>query len=163
MFCDACGVSVRPDQRFCGSCGKSFSDVPGGAAPRSPYSEGRVARHIQLVGILTMAGSIIGLVWGLSMLRLGHAPFVYSLGHWPHPFRVFSLPHAFGTWVFTCAVAGLIAGWGLMQRLPWARPAALLMNTLAMVYVPFGTLLGLYTLWVLLPREAEQEYRRMTQ
>src|SRR4051794_24138843 len=118
MFCDACGVRVRPDQRFCGSCGKSFSDIPVGAPPRSTYSQGRVARHVQLVGILTMAGSIISLIWGLSMLRLGHAPFLYSLGHWPHPIRVFPLPHAFGMWAVTFAVAGLIAGWGLLQRLP---------------------------------------------
>jgi hypothetical protein len=28
-----------------------------------------------------------------------------------------------------------------------------------MVHMPFGTILGIYTLWVLLPAASEQEYR----
>jgi hypothetical protein len=28
--------------------------------------------------------------------------------------------------------------------------------------VPFGTALGIYTLWVLLPGDSEQEYRRLS-
>jgi hypothetical protein len=29
---------------------------------------------------------------------------------------------------------------------------------LALIHIPFGTALGVYTLWVLLPAKAEEEY-----
>jgi hypothetical protein len=31
-----------------------------------------------------------------------------------------------------------------------------------LIDMPFGTALGIYTLWVLLPAESEQQYKRMT-
>jgi len=33
----------------------------------------------------------------------------------------------------------------------------------SLVDIPFGTALGIYTLWVLLPAESELEYRTMSQ
>jgi hypothetical protein len=56
-------------------------------------------------------------------------------------------------------VAELFVGWGLIQREPWARTAAIVVGVLALLHPPFGTLLGIYTLWVLLSRGADLEYR----
>jgi len=47
-----------------------------------------------------------------------------------------------------------MAGWGLLQRAPWARLLALILAFLALFNVPFGTAIGVYTLWVLLPDES---------
>ena len=38
---------------------------------------------------------------------------------------------------------------------------AIVMACLNMVHMPFGTALGIYTLWVLLPAASEQEYRSL--
>ena len=57
------------------------------------------------------------------------------------------------------SILGLVTGWGLLQREPWARTLAIVMACLNMIHMPFGTALGIYTLWVLLPAAAEQEYR----
>ncbi|HUB02419.1 MAG TPA: hypothetical protein VL983_07025 [Terriglobales bacterium] len=57
--------------------------------------------------------------------------------------------------------AGFITGWGLLQREAWARVLALVMGFLALLSVPIGTALGIYTLWVLLPAESEKEYRAL--
>jgi hypothetical protein len=57
------------------------------------------------------------------------------------------------------AGVGLLAGWGLIERQPWARLLTLILGFLALLDPPFGTALGVYTLWVLLPAEAEEEYR----
>jgi hypothetical protein len=59
------------------------------------------------------------------------------------------------------AVAGFAAGWGLLQRLPWARVLALIIAGVSLLDIPFGTALGVYTLFVLLPSEADEEYTRM--
>jgi hypothetical protein len=37
---------------------------------------------------------------------------------------------------------------------------AIVFGCIALIHFPFGTALGIYTLWVLLPAESEQEYRR---
>ena len=63
-----------------------------------------------------------------------------------------------GTFVLVKAAAALAAGWGLLQREPWARVLALIVGFVALLNVPLGTALGVYTLWVLLPAQSEQEY-----
>jgi predicted membrane metal-binding protein len=60
--------------------------------------------------------------------------------------------------VFIKAIACLLAGWGLLQRDPWARLLTLVLAFVSLFYVPFGTALGVYTLWVLLPSKSEEEY-----
>ena len=50
-------------------------------------------------------------------------------------------------------------GLGLMQKRPWARAAAIVLGVLALFHPPFGTALGVYTLWVLLSDESGIEYQ----
>jgi uncharacterized membrane protein (DUF2068 family) len=59
------------------------------------------------------------------------------------------------------AVVGIVAGWGLLERKPWARMLAIVLGCFSLLDMPFGTALGIYTLWVLLPAGSEEEYRRM--
>jgi len=56
-------------------------------------------------------------------------------------------------------IAGAIAGWGLLDRRPWARTLAIVLGVLALFDIPFGTALGIYTLWVLATSGGEMEYR----
>jgi hypothetical protein len=60
------------------------------------------------------------------------------------------------------AAGGVCVGLGLMQRRPWARAAAIILGVLAILHPPFGTALGIYTLWVLLADEHGDEYRFLT-
>jgi hypothetical protein len=53
---------------------------------------------------------------------------------------------------------GFLAGWGLLQREPWARVVALVLGFISLFNVPFGTAVGVYTLWVLLPSQSQREY-----
>lgn len=55
----------------------------------------------------------------------------------------------------------LAAGWGLMQKRPWARTIALVAAFISLFSVPVGTALGVYTIWVLMAQGAEQEYARL--
>ena len=55
------------------------------------------------------------------------------------------------------AVPGLLAGWGLLTRKPWARVLAMVVGILGLVNVPIGTAIGLYTLWAL-TQPAATEY-----
>jgi hypothetical protein len=55
------------------------------------------------------------------------------------------------------AAAGFLAGHGLLQRGAWARILALILGFLSLFNVPFGTALGVYTFWVLLPATSHQD------
>jgi hypothetical protein len=52
------------------------------------------------------------------------------------------------------ALPGIIAGYGLLKRRPWARMVAIVLGLLGLVNMPFGTALGIYTLWVLFQPDA---------
>lgn len=161
MYCRHCGARIEETQSFCSACGKPTEAAgPAAAMPE----RNRVARHIQVVAILWLAWSILHLARGAGMLVFGHfgLPFI--------PFH--AMPFGFRAWLFplvtvlgiaslSYAVAGIIAAWGLFQRLQWARILALIVAFLALVQVPFGTALGIYTLWALLPTQSAEEYARM--
>jgi hypothetical protein len=57
------------------------------------------------------------------------------------------------------AAGGVFVGLGLTQKRPWARAAAIVLGVLALFHPPFGTALGVYTLWVLLSDESGIEYQ----
>jgi uncharacterized membrane protein (DUF2068 family) len=63
----------------------------------------------------------------------------------------------------TLAYAGLAAvtGWSLLNRKPWGRTLAIVAGVLALFKFPLGTALGIYTLWVLAPRQAGMEWERI--
>jgi hypothetical protein len=67
-----------------------------------------------------------------------------------------------GGLILVKAGAGFIAGWGLLQRDPWARILALIVAFISLFNVPLGTGLGIYTLWVLLPTQSDDEYLALT-
>jgi hypothetical protein len=53
-----------------------------------------------------------------------------------------------GALLFSSILAAAV-GLGLLMRASWARVAGMVMGVLALTAVPFGTVLGIYTLWVL--------------
>jgi hypothetical protein len=54
------------------------------------------------------------------------------------------------------SLPGLIAGWGLLTFRPWARILAIVLCAIHLINIPFGTILGVYGLWVLLNNETER-------
>jgi hypothetical protein len=51
------------------------------------------------------------------------------------------------------AIPGLIGGYGLLRRRKWARILVSILGFISIFEPPFGTVLGVYALWVLLHRE----------
>jgi phage shock protein PspC (stress-responsive transcriptional regulator) len=58
-------------------------------------------------------------------------------------------------------VLGVAAGIGLLKRAAWARALALFLAFLSLFELPFGTALAIYTIWVLLSPNADQQYRAL--
>jgi hypothetical protein len=57
---------------------------------------------------------------------------------------------------------GFVVGFGLMERRPWARTMAIVVGIITLLNPILGTVLGIYTLWVLLPGDAEVEYGKIS-
>jgi hypothetical protein len=69
----------------------------------------------------------------------------------------------FGWLILAKAATGFFTGWGLLQREAWARTRALVVGFVALLNIPLGTALGIYTLWVLLPTQSDDEYKALAQ
>jgi hypothetical protein len=69
------------------------------------------------------------------------------------------LPMGFG--LFIClaiavsTIPSLIAGYGLLQKRRWSRVWALVAGILNLPGFPFGTVVGIYAIWVYLQNETE--------
>jgi hypothetical protein len=145
-----------PDQaRFCPSCGKAFGNA---VAAGGVLTTGRVARHVRILAILWLVLSLFRLIPGVAMMGIFGAGRAFIPGI---PFFVHGILSVAGFMFIIGGLLGLAAGWGLLQREPWGRVTALVVGILNLIDPPFGTALGIYTLWVLLPAESEQEYRQL--
>jgi hypothetical protein len=51
------------------------------------------------------------------------------------------------------SIPGLLAGYGLLRFAPWARVLTIVLAVFELIRFPFGTCLGVYSLWVLLTAE----------
>jgi predicted nucleic acid-binding Zn ribbon protein len=154
MFCDGCGAALQPGQDFCSKCGKEIKEGMHLAYPRP----GRVRQHVRLLGILWLALGALNAVGGVILIILANTLFVrlseeHGVPTFLHPLLTFV-----GFIILIKAAAEFAAGWGLQQREPWARVLTLVLAFLALFLVPMGTALGIYSLWVLLPTESEEEY-----
>jgi hypothetical protein len=57
--------------------------------------------------------------------------------------------------LFILAAPGLIGGIGLLKKSSWARILVLIIGCLNLLNFPFGTGLGIYTIWVLVQPETK--------
>ncbi|MCU1297473.1 MAG: hypothetical protein JWO91_1751 [Acidobacteriaceae bacterium] len=161
MFCDQCGSQLQVGQGFCSRCGKQ---ITGGVVQLSHPRRSRVGEHIRLLGILWLALSAFEAMGGMAVFLLANAVFWRSPGGPPPEARAFLHPllSFIGVLILLKAAAGFAAGWGLLQREHWARMLTIVLAFFALFHVPFGTALGIYTLWVLLPSDADKEYEEQS-
>ncbi|MGH9730909.1 MAG: zinc ribbon domain-containing protein [Candidatus Acidiferrales bacterium] len=176
MFCDQCGREAASDARFCSNCGRTlpsaYQTVPSAGAPPvyvSPIPANRVNSHLRIVGALWLVSGI------LQTLGVG---WLWFVGKMVVPSVLTTLDPGFsagsplervilGGIVFASmliviqALLSFIAAWGLFERQSWGRIAAIVAAVLSLWRIPFGTALGVYTLWVLLSASSEIEYRNL--
>ncbi|MFZ0771858.1 MAG: zinc ribbon domain-containing protein [Candidatus Sulfotelmatobacter sp.] len=153
MFCDGCGAAVQPGQRFCNRCGKQ---ILGPIMPSQPRR--RVQAHLQLLAIFWFAISAFNAIIGVVLYIVANTLLAPG-GAAGAPVFLRPLLSVVAIIVLGGSALGFSAGWGLMHREPWARVLTLILAFFVLfINIPVGTAVGVYTMWVLLPGESEQEY-----
>jgi hypothetical protein len=148
MYCVQCGTASQARQSFCAGCGRSVAIG----------IENRLAVHLRPLAILWFVISAIRMIPGLFLVTLFSTVAGFLPAEVPG-FVLWILQVVGFVWVAIAGI-GVVAGWGLLERRPWARMLTIVLGCFGLLEVPFGTALGIYTLWVLLPAEAEVEFRQ---
>jgi hypothetical protein len=136
---------LQQGQSFCSGCGNAVS------------VQSRLAGHMRMLAILWLVLSAFRMIPGLAIIVM------FGSGFIPPGMPGFLLPivQTAGYFLMGFAAIGLVAGWGLLERQPWARTLAIILGVVGLFEPPFGTALGIYTLWVLLPAQSAEEFRRI--
>ena len=160
MFCDKCGATLAGGPALLQPLRKR-------SCRRGDYrlsaAQSSLREHIRLLGIFWLALSALDGLMGVASYIVANT--VFNLGTHPErPTFLHPLLSFIGILVVIKAFAGFATGWGLIQREPWARTLAVVLAFPSLFFnVPFGTALGIYTLWVLLPAESDLEYDKEVQ
>lgn len=161
MYCERCGAQLVEGSRFCASCGK-----PQGVAVVHVEQRGRVQQHIQTMAVLWIVYGVLALLGACMVFAVGHAVLgsIFRVEGAPFPVRplaqtIFTI---IATWGATKGLLSIVAGWGLLDRQSWARPLTIVASFVAILSIPFGTALGIYSLWVMMPDTSGQEYEALS-
>ena len=114
-------------------------------------------KHINIVAALQIGFSILGLIIGGILFTL----FVL-LGNFidePDAQMVFGIiAKVVMVVLIIFSIPGIIAGVGLMKRKEWARILTLILSVLSLVNFPFGTAVGVYSIWALVQPEVVEQF-----
>ena len=111
--------------------------------------------HLTVIGaIYTALGAIGLLIAAIAVVAIAGSGLISGDSQ---AIAVTSTVSAFvGLLVLIPAVPFLIGGIGLLKGAPWARIVVLVLGCLCLLAIPFGTILGIYTILTLSKPEAAE-------
>ena len=112
-----------------------------------------IDQHIRIVGWLQIAGALFFVASAVFVFL-----FFTGIGVFSGELKAMGILGAIGgaTALFLCLLAlpGLLAGYGILNRKPWARVFGIVVGIIDLAAVPIGTVIGGYTLWILFEKDA---------
>jgi hypothetical protein len=112
-------------------------------------------KHVTAVAALHIGFGILGIVVGLVILAL-----LSGIGMLVHDheaqFILWIIGVSVASFLIIISVPGVIAGIGLLKFKNWARILTLVISAIDLLNIPFGTALGVYSIWVLVQEETIQ-------
>ncbi len=121
----------------------------------------RMDTHVKVVSWLYIVLGALGLVTALCIFGL-----FFGIGLITDDRVAFSVLTITALFVagllLTTSLPGMIAGFGLLRYRQWARILALVLAVLNLPMLPIGTLLGVYSIWVLLDDDSIPLFNQAT-
>ena len=115
-------------------------------------------KHIQIVAALHIALGAISLLGAIVVFVVFAIAggIVISQGEHQAAGILGIIAVALGSFLAVLALPGIIGGWALLTGRSWGRPLVLVLGFLHLLNIPFGTALGIYTIWALLHEPVSQ-------
>ena len=116
--------------------------------------------HVDFLGTLFVVWGLLTVVVGVSTLALGigAATLMTSSGRNGSQVAAGVTAAVFTTLAFLAIIWGtahVVVGVPLRRRTPWSRLIALLLGSVDLLLLPYGTALGVYAIWVLLTEDGK--------
>ena len=117
--------------------------------------------HVKVLGALQIALGAFGLFAAAMLLVLfgGAAGLVGASGDAD---AAIAMPFigitgvALVGFLVVLSLPSIIIGIGLLRLRPWARIAGIVISVFGLMMIPFGTIVGVYGVWVLFSKETER-------
>lgn len=121
-------------------------------------TENRMEKHVTLVAVLNIGFGILGVILAIFVLIGMIVANIYV-----EDYDARKILPIFGTAIFLflliTSIPEIIGGFGLLKRRPWARILILIVACLDLLWIPIGTIIGIYELWVLLQDKTVQLFK----
>jgi hypothetical protein len=120
-----------------------------------------VPAHVDLLGVLFIVWGLLTTLVGVSTLALGvgAVALITSANRGEGGQFAAGLTAAVFTALAVIAIlwgaAHVVVGVPLRRRRPWSRIMALMLGSIDLLLLPYGTALGMYALWVLLHEDGK--------
>ena len=123
-------------------------------------------KHITLVGILNIVYEFFALIGAcvLFAIAIGFRYFFEVLSRYNHhgmdeiPPEILEIVPiiliAIGILILVFSIIGIIGAIGVIKRKEWGRIMMLVISFFNLIHIPLGTVLGVYSIWVLLNDES---------
>ena len=109
-------------------------------------------KHVTFVAVINIAFGFLSVFLGLVLFVVLVGAGVISGD--PEAMTITTIVGiAIACFLVLTAIPETIGGFGLLKRRPWARVLVLIIAVLDLLFIPIGTLIGIYELWVLLSED----------
>jgi hypothetical protein len=115
-------------------------------------------KHLTAVAALHVGLSILGGLIGIFIFAVLTG--IGAITQEKEAFIILStIGTAVGVFFIVLSVPGIIGGIGLFKRKEWARILVLILSAIDLLNIPFGTALGIYSIWVLVQQDTIRLFR----
>ena len=109
-------------------------------------------KHITAVAAMHIGFGIFNIVAGLVLFLLLSGIGIFSNDK-EAEFVLNIVGGSIATFLIVVSIPGIIGGIGLLKYKNWARILVLIISAIGLLNVPFGTALGIYSIWTIVQDE----------
>lgn len=119
----------------------------------------QMEKHVTLVAAINIGFGFLGIFMALFIFMAVVGGGILSGD--PDAIRITSIVGtALGIFFLLTSIPEIIGGFGLLKRRPWARILVMIIACVDLIFIPIGTIIGIYELWVLLQDETAKLFEK---